>query len=335
MNQIPAPLWTLVIGVVVTLISLWLGQNHHWLPEQASEQAVLVDNFFNAMVTMATALFLVVEGAIVYCLIRFRRPKGDDTDGLPIEGNLPLEAFWTAIPAIIVIGLGAYSVFVFQEMGGFSPGEHPHNGTMVATAPADSLTDVGGSLGLNSLEVEDGTLVALNGVSGFGASPLTEGNEPDLIVNITGLQYAWIFNYPDSGITDGELHIPIGKDVQLNIQAQDVIHSFWMPQFRLKQDAIPGQTTELRFVASKEGTFPVVCTELCGAYHGAMRTQVIVHSEADFAAWVDSRIAQGPDAEPVAIASADRSDSQYLHHYSQHLGLDPHAISQLADISLN
>jgi cytochrome c oxidase subunit 2 len=55
------------------------------------------------------------------------------------------------------------------------------------------------------------------------------------------MQYAWIFRYPDSGITDGELHVPIGQDVKLNIEAQDVIHSFWVPQFRLKQDAIPGE----------------------------------------------------------------------------------------------
>lgn len=99
------------------------------------------------------------------------------------------------------------------------------------------------------------------------------------------MQYAWIFTYPDSGIVSGELHIPVGKDVQLNLSARDVIHSFWVPQFRLKQDAIPGVPTELRFKATKVGTYPVVCAELCGGYHGAMRTQVIVHTPEDFEAW--------------------------------------------------
>ncbi len=307
MQQIPAPLWTLVIGIGVTLISLWFGQNNHLLPEQASEQAPLVDQLFNVMVTIGTALFIVVQGAIVYSLIRFRRRKGDETDGLPIEGNLPLEAFWTAIPAIIVVGLSLYSVVVFQEMGGFSPGGHHHHGTMVAQAPQTAIVDVP-----SNLLAQGDDVYSQVQVYGFGATPQEEGKSPDLTVNVTGMQYAWIFNYPDTGIVDGELHIPIGRDVQLLIKAQDVIHSFWVPQFRLKQDALPGQPAELRFVASREGTYPVVCAELCGAYHGGMRTQVIVHSQTDYDAWVNSRLAQAPgDAEAQTLASA--------HHHGDHL----------------
>ncbi|MCX7594030.1 MAG: cytochrome C oxidase subunit II, partial [Fischerella sp.] len=104
MQQIPVSLLTLVAGVIITLFSLWVGQNHGLLPIQASEQAPLVDGFFNIMVTIATALFVVVEGTILIFLVKFRHRKGDDTDGLPIEGNLPLEVFWTAIPTIIVLG---------------------------------------------------------------------------------------------------------------------------------------------------------------------------------------------------------------------------------------
>jgi cytochrome c oxidase subunit 2 len=328
MKQIPAPLLTLILGVVVTLISLWYGQNNHLLPAQASEQAPLVDDFFNVMATIGMALFIVVEGSILYALLRFRRPKGDNTDGLPIEGNLPLEAFWTAIPAVIVVGLGLYSVVVFQEMGGFSPGGHHGNGTLIAQAPQKSVIDVGS--GLLSQAETDGLYKKIP-IYGFGASPLEEGNDPDLTVNVTGMQYAWIFRYPDSGITDGELHVPVGQDVQLRIEAQDVIHSFWVPQFRLKQDAIPGETTELRFVATKEGTYPVVCTELCGAYHGAMRTQVIVHSPEDYAAWVESRVAQGTsNTETVARLPHQRTDTEYLAAYTQDLTVAPEQIAQLA-----
>jgi cytochrome c oxidase subunit 2 len=330
MKQIPAPLWTLILGVVVTLTSLWVGQNNHLLPVQASEQAPLVDDLFNVMVTIGTALFIVVEGAIVYTLIRFRRPQGDDTDGLPIEGNLPLEAFWTAIPAVIVVGLGIYSVVVFQEMGGFSPGGHHGHGTLVAQAPQPTVVDVGSFL---VAEDDNVGLYPKIPVYGFGASPLEENNAPDLTVNVTGMQYAWIFRYPDSGITDGELHVPVGQDVQLMIEAKDVIHSFWVPQFRLKQDAIPGEATELRFVATKEGTYPVVCTELCGAYHGAMRTQVIVHSEEDYAVWVDSRVAQAPTAAETSaetiVAHHPRTDAEYLAAAAQSIAVAPEQIAQL------
>lgn len=326
MKQIPAPLWTLTIGVVVTLVSLWVGFNNGLLPEQASAQSVLVDNFFNVMVVIGTALFLVVEGTIVYCMIQFRRRAGDDTDGSPIEGNLPLEAFWTAIPAIIVIGLGIYSVQIFQDMGGFTPGDMVHDhGTMIAQAPEASLE------GLTPAGAQPELLA--KSVYGFGAPLEKEGQSADLEVNVSGIQFAWIFTYPDSGIVDGELHVPVNADVQLNITAQDVIHSFWVPQFRLKQDAIPGKDTELRFVATKPGTYPVVCAELCGGYHGAMRTQVIVHNPSDYQKWVEQRVAQAEPKTPEAIAvnPADLTDTEYLAPYGDEMGVDPQLLAHLTD----
>lgn len=326
MKQIPAPLWTLTVGVLVTLISLWVGLNNDWLPEQASAQSVLVDNFFNVMVVIGTALFLVVEGAIVYCMIEFRRRKGDDSDGLPIEGNLPLEAFWTAIPAVIVIGLGIYSVQIFQEMGGFAPGDVAHDhGTMIAQSSDASMA--------NLVAAEAGEAKPAKSVYGFGASLEKEGQAADLEVNVAGMQYAWIFTYPNTGIVDGELHIPVNADVKLNISANDVIHSFWVPQFRLKQDAIPGKSTELRFVATKPGTYPVVCAELCGGYHGAMRTQVIVHDLADFNNWMESRIAQADIGanEAIAVNPAELSDEEYLAPYADSTGATTELLAQLSN----
>ncbi|MBD2106438.1 cytochrome c oxidase subunit II [Nodosilinea sp. FACHB-13] len=331
MKQIPAPFWTLVLGIVVTLVSLWVGQNHNLLPEQASEQAPLVDDLFNVMMTIGTALFIVVQGAIVYSLIRFRQPKGDETDGLPIEGNLPLEAFWTAIPAVIVVGLGLYSVVVFQEMGGFSPGGHHGHGAMVAMAPQQSVIDIAPLVAQAAAADED--IFSKTQVYGFGASPLVQMNQPDVTVNVTGMQFAWIFRYPDTGITDGELHIPVGKDVQLKIEAQDVIHSFWVPQFRLKQDALPGEPGELRFVATREGTYPVVCAELCGSYHGAMRTQVIVHSPKDYADWVASRVAEATPTTTVAQPAETATDAEYLAGIAPDLAKSPVQIAQMTSMS--
>lgn len=343
MKQIPTSLLTLTAGVLVTLISLWVGQHHGLFPEQASMQAPLVDQFFNVMITIGTALFLVVEGAIVIFLIRYRRPRGDNTDGLPVEGNLPLEAFWTAIPAIIVIGLGIYSVNIFQDMGGFNPGGHNHSmashgadSTLVAQMPTGSEMAVAGDVVplLDGTQVADAQSILASPETaeyGLGADPNNIGQLPDLAINVTGMQYAWLFNYPDSGITAGELHVPLGADVQLNLAAQDVIHSFWVPQFRVKQDAIPGMKTELRFVATKLGTFPVVCTELCGSYHGGMRSQVIVHSPEDYSSWLEqNRVAQGQmGSEAIAINPASRSDSDFLAPYANEMGATGRALAQL------
>lgn len=335
MKQIPASLLTLTAGIVITLISLWVGQNHGLLPEQASEQAPLVDNFFNVMMTIGTALFIVVEGTILFFVIRYRRPAGDDTDGLPVDGNLPLEAFWTAIPAIIVIGLGIYSVDVFQQMGGLSPGghgamAHAHAKAVVAQAPTS--TPVAGDVAPLLAEGE-GTEPSINPNPkyGFGATP-EEGSRPaDLVVNVTGLQFAWLFNYPDSGIISGELHVPIDTDVQLMLSAQDVIHSFWVPQFRLKQDAIPGEQTQLRFVATRPGTYPVVCAELCGSYHGGMRTQVVVHPQDEYEQWLsDNRVAQVGDMEGAIAAQLPPTDpAEFLAPYGDEMGVDPTVLAQL------
>jgi cytochrome c oxidase subunit II len=291
MEQVPVSLLTLLAGIVVTIVSVWVGQNHHLLPVQASQQAPLVDNFFNVMFTIAIALFLIVEGAILVFAYVYRHRRGDDGDGVPIEGNLALEIFWTAVPSIIVIGLGIYSVDVFTQMGGFGAGSH-HMMSQATNSPSYhvmSQTAVAATLD------EDKTLIATTEKQaniGLGGN---SGKPADLTVDVTGMQFAWLFNYAQDDINTGELHVPVGADVQVNLAASDVIHSFWVPQFRIKQDAIPGQATQLRFVATKTGTYPIVCAELCGGYHGSMRSRVIVHTPEEYQSWL---LANRPVPEP-------------------------------------
>jgi cytochrome c oxidase subunit 2 len=323
MQQVPISLFTLIAGVVVTLISFWVGQHHAWLlPEQVSEQAPLVDNFFTVMLVIGTALFFVVQGALFIFAWVFRRRPGDDSDGSSVEGNIPLEIVWTAIPAIIVIGLGVYSVEVYAEMGGFDPagevimmaghGGHSHHHLM-ESAMAGSMEDMDA---VAQADANPEMSTQMSYVYGI-AEPAGQPAGADLVVKVTGMQYAWLFEYPN-GIIDGELHVPIGKSVQLDINAVDVIHSFWLPQFRLKQDAMPGQPSQLRFVATKTGTYPIVCTELCGAYHGSMRSQIIIHEPEEYEAWEESMLlAQAAgDSVPVAVNTAALRDQDYLKAYA-------------------
>jgi cytochrome c oxidase subunit 2 len=335
-ETIPGSLIALTVGLVVAVISFWYGQNNNLLPEQVSEQAPLVDDFFTVMMTIATALFLIVEGAIVYSIVRFRHRSGDETDGSPIRGNFPLEVFWTAIPAFIVIGLGLYSVEVYNQMGGFDTAgqpamahHHGHHSVEIASLPN---SDISAPLLLADADAEAvvETAKKTRPDYGLGASPQTAENAPDVVVNVMGLQYAWLFNYPGSGVTSGELHIPAGKDVQLNIEAQDVIHSFWLPQFRIKQDALPGQMAQLRFTATKTGTYPIVCAELCGAYHGAMRSQVIIHEQAEYDQWLeDNRVAQAAGAPIVAANPQTMSDRDFLRPYAEEMGVSSDILAQL------
>jgi cytochrome c oxidase subunit II len=360
MQQVPVSLLTLVAGVLVTLVSIWVGENSAaLLPVQASEQAPLVDRFFQILVGIGTALFLMVQGAIVIFMFQYRRRQDDDRDGTLIEGNFPLEIFWTAIPSIIVIGLGIYSVDVYTQMGGLSLGHHsmaehaaaPIKGTALAATlnesdiealteeiPTNEVTQEAAD-DLESSEVmptdevsasseevptEKPELVPIDkpvtlpvktpvkapvtklvnipqpGI-GLGANPKVLGQSADLVVNVTGMQFAWIFNYPETDITSGELHVPVGADVQVNLAASDVIHALWIPQFRIKQDAIPGQATGLRFKATRPGTYPIVCAELCGGYHGSMRSQVIVHTPEEYQEWLESnRVANAQNQKIIA-----------------------------------
>lgn len=323
--KIPTAITTMLAGVAITLISLWYGQNNGWMPVAASLEAPLVDGLFNTMMTIATALFLLVEGAIVIAVFRFRQKPGDNTDGPPIEGNLPLEILWTGIPVVIVLGLSIYSFEVYNSMGGLDPmaSGDPHT-EQVAMQPGAAIA-----------ATLDGTTPKMNHMHnhmalGVGASPDSQGKPADVEVDVMGLQFAWLFTYPGSGIVSGELHIPAGKEVQLNIKAQDVLHAFWVPQFRLKQDAIPGRTSELRFHPQVPGTYPVICAELCGSYHGAMQTQVIIHTPEDYDAWLQSQIASKTvDDNTIAMASAELSDRDRLAMRTADLGITEDTLAQV------
>jgi cytochrome c oxidase subunit 2 len=322
--NIPTSITTLLAGIAITLISLWYGQHHGLLPIAASSDAPLVDDLFDTMMTISTALFLIVQGAIIIAMFKFRKKAGDNTDGPPIEGNLPLEIVWTGIPVVIVLGLSIYSFEVYDSMGGLDPmaAHDAHRAAQVAMAPDASMTDL--------LAADPTSPNPPQMALGVGASPETQGKTADVTVNVLGLQYAWIFTYPELGITSGELHVPAGKDVQLNITAQDVLHAFWVPQFRLKQDAIPGRTTQLRFFPEVEGTYPVVCAELCGGFHGAMRTQTIIHSPADYDAWVQSQIAaKDDDTQTVASVPMEMTDRDRLSLHTTDLGVSPDTLTQL------
>ncbi len=112
------------------------------------------------------------------------------------------------------------------------------------------------------------------------------GTNP-LIVKVTAEQFAWEFSYPhDGNVSAGQLRLPLNRPVKLEMVSKDVIHSFWVPEFAQKQDVVPGITTTLVITPDKLGTYPLICTELCGLGHALMRSQAVVMEPAAFEAWV-------------------------------------------------
>ena len=111
-----------------------------------------------------------------------------------------------------------------------------------------------------------------------------------MTVGVTAQQFAWSFKYPHlKNLTSPDLRLIVNEPTQLRLRALDVVHSFWVPEFRQKQDAVPGITTRVVVTPTKIGTYPLICTELCGLGHAVMRTRAIVMTRAGFAAWAKAQ----------------------------------------------
>jgi cytochrome c oxidase subunit 2 len=111
----------------------------------------------------------------------------------------------------------------------------------------------------------------------------------EMVVNVTGQQFTWTFRYPEEKLDSTELYLPVDRPVEFRIRTKDVIHSFWVPQFRLKSDAVPGLTTKIRLTPDNTGNYEVVCAELCGLGHSTMRQFVHVLPADEFQSWLSKQ----------------------------------------------
>jgi len=322
---------TAVFSLIIAA-SLWYSQNHGLLPVQAAEEAVLYDNLFNALIAIVTAIFLLVQGFIIYSMIRFRRRKGDDTDGIALHDNFVLEIVWTAIPTILVMWVGIYSFDVYTSMKGTDfmsmPMAHHHSpisaeqiaNLAMPAAMADTLPS---QPEIDSQQAPSGQLVA-------------DSSLP-LVIDVSAMRYAWIFTYPGTEIVTSEMHVPVGRKVKLNLNAQDVNHAFWVPQFRLKQDTIPGITTNMEFTPNKLGEYPIICAELCGGYHGGMRTTITVQTPTEYDSWlkeeaeVASNSPQTVAFKQVLKAPTQMSDREFLTEQAQAMRIDKDLPTEIHD----
>jgi len=261
----PSAILIILLGIALVISGIWIGDNINLLPLDASTNAPIYDELFRVLFSIGTILFLGILGLVIFSLIKFRRKPGDLRDGIALKDNLPLEIFWTAVPAVVVLFVGLYSYDIYDRMGGMTPLIHgsEHSQHSMST----NNTGFWGGIGSDS-------------VNSTGNSDLIP-----LPIEVTAMQFAFIFHYPEGDILSGELHVPTGQPISMKMESKDVIHAFWVPEFRLKQDVIPGQPTILNFTPTKPGRYPIICAELCGPYHGGMRSAVVVDKAEDFDEW--------------------------------------------------
>jgi len=111
-----------------------------------------------------------------------------------------------------------------------------------------------------------------------------------LQINVTAQQFAWTFGYPDANnATSPVLRLPEGRSIELNMRSLDVIHAFFVPEFRTNEDIVPGLVTNVHITPTRIGTYPLICNELCGLGHSLMRTQAIVMTPKAFETWLNQQ----------------------------------------------
>ena len=251
-------IYLILIISLVFAISFWIGFNVNLLPAEASINAPIYDELFKILFIIGLIIFIGMTIAVIYSLFKFRKRNDQIGDGIALEGNLSLEIVWTIIPSIIVLLIGLYSYNIYDRMGGMK--ELNHNHEMMSSNTEKIWAGIS--------QTSDNE-IAINNLS----------------IEVSAMQFAFLFNYPKGNFISGELHVPVDQKVSMKMESKDVIHAFWVPEFRIKQDIIPGQPTILNFTPTKVGKYPIICAELCGPYHGGMRASIIVEEESDYNEW--------------------------------------------------
>jgi cytochrome c oxidase subunit 2 len=196
-------------------------------------------------------------------------------EGLQVDRLFGLHIQVIAFLFSLIMVLMVYSIVVFRrKRGETGDGAYFHGNTKLEIAWTIA------------------PLVTVLFFSFLGARQLAEitaASPDEMVIEVTAQQFAWRFDYPDYGISSAELNLPRGRQILFKLTATDVIHSFWVPEFRVKQDAVPGMTTTLRVTPTHVGQYQIRCAELCGTGHYSMLAPVNVMEPSDFEAWVSEK----------------------------------------------
>lgn len=215
-----------VVSLVFGFLMWYFIPDMGVLPEAASVEAEATDGLFRVLMGIGGVVFFLVQGLIYYAAVAFRAKEGDTEDGPNIHGNFMLEIVWTLVPAFIVVFLAIYSFNVWTH---------------------------------NTSDFENPNVL-------WTTTSLEAGND-EVAIQATGQRYAWSFQYvtndfadvinDDESITEDagnrivinttDLYVYAGQNVEISMNTLDVIHSFWAPEMRVKQDLLPGRTTEIQF----------------------------------------------------------------------------------------
>ncbi|NHZ72745.1 MAG: cytochrome c oxidase subunit II [Aquificales bacterium] len=215
-----------------------------------------------------------IRGALFYL---YRLPEAASAQAVPIDIMFNVHFWMISFLFSLIMVFMLYSVVIFRRKEGDNePGSnvHGHTGLEIAWTVIPVI------------------VVAIFGYWAITVlNALTAEKPNEMTIKVIGQQWSWQFEYPEQeGITSAALVMPVGQDILLDMEARDVLHSFWIPEFRVKQDLIPDTPTYLRITPTQEGDYKLRCAEICGFDHSKMIADVQVLSRAEFDAWVEERL---------------------------------------------
>lgn len=269
----------LFVAIIFPAIAMAENQvpNLYWAPENVTVGGKQIDALLNVIFWLTFAVFVLTQAVYIYYLVKYRRRPG--VKAHYSHGNNFLEIIWTSIPTVIFLVLAIVSNRVWFDIH--------------ASPPADALK-------VNISSYQFGWDMRYAGADGkLGAIEVKNIN----LDNKFGLAKTDMEAADD--FTSMELVIPANRPVHIYLNARDVIHSFYVPQFRLYQDAVPGRTiTWVWFEVTKPGKFELACSQLCGTGHYNMKAPIRVVSGEEFDKWYaeKSKAALEAKAGPPGIA---------------------------------
>jgi cytochrome c oxidase subunit II len=254
-----------------------------------SPQANHIDNLYKIELWIALVIFVAVQGALFYALIRFRKRK--HSEPAQIRGNTRLEVGWTVAAAVILIAL-AVVTFVMLPSIQDPPNSGPEGDKLAASSAA--------------------------GTEYASVRRKLPPNGKALSIHVIGRQFLWQYVYPGASEPDGlgapysyeEMVVPTETTVSLNVQSADVVHSWWIPELGAKVTAVPGYHNYTWFKISKPGLYRGQCAVLCGRGHARMIATVRAVPPATFDAWLAGRKQQLSEANAAAKVEREKLAKQ-------------------------
>ncbi len=292
----------LAIFIAVILgVSHWVGQQaYSWMPPQATAEAKRVDEIFSFLASVGTFIFLGITGVILYSIITCRAPKGDWTHGHPARGSAKLETLWTVVPTILVLWVALESFHIYEELNilGLTQIVHLH-----IEEPASANT------------------VHLDG------KPITQD------IRVIASQSGWSFIYPGN-VTRNELHLPINDRIRLVFNSEDVLHGFYVPEFRFKQDIVPKRDIVIVIDPIRAGKYRLNDSQFSGTNFALMQANVFVESRQAYDQWLMAATNQPTLASnKAAIEPTQQSKKIFNSHWQTVQPIEPTIVNNSRSIT--